>query len=153
MGTFQFRSIPDVSGLPRSYSVSADGSPSYMTPTQMGRQELYKGVPFHAVFGLQRKERTLSQAFALSAAEMDIMGVEGGIEESEEKNMRMSRASMIILDELEFESNVVTVPLVAAVIVASACQFLVGYNTGYVSSRWYRRDGLFPHPHHRALVL
>ncbi|CAB9531632.1 expressed unknown protein (Partial), partial [Seminavis robusta] len=49
LGSFHFKSAPNVQGLPKSYSVSADGSPSYLTPTQMGRQELYQQVPFTAV--------------------------------------------------------------------------------------------------------
>lgn len=94
----------------------------------MGRQELYKEVPFTAVFGLQGRERSLSMAFANYAAGLDMHDQEGLSDE--EKNSRMSRASMIILDELEFEANVVTMPLVFAIIVASGSQFLVGYNTG-----------------------
>jgi len=132
MGTFSFKEPPTVSGLPKSYSVSADGSPSYLTPTQMGRQELYKEVPFTAVFGLQRIERNISQAFANYAADLDT-GDKTGLSE-EELTIRRSRASMIILDELEFDANVVTLPLVFAVIVAAASQFLVGYNTGAMNS-------------------
>ena len=98
----------------------------------MGRQELYTLVPFTAVFGLQRKERSLSQAFASYAAELDVADQEGLSQE--EKTSRMSRASMIILDELEFEASVVTMPLVFAVVIAAACQFLVGYNTGVMNA-------------------
>jgi MFS transporter, SP family, solute carrier family 2 (facilitated glucose transporter), member 3 len=134
-GSFRFKEIPDIAGLPRSYSVSADGSPSYLTPTQMGRQELYVEVPFTAVFGLQSRERSLSQAFAMSAAEFDIQGqVADHPMTDEEKKSRMSRASMIILDELEFDSSVVTTPLIFAVIVAAGSQFLVGYCTGVMNA-------------------
>jgi len=133
LGTFQFKETPNVKGLPRSYSVSADGSPSYLTPTQMGRQELYKEVPFTAVFGLQRKERTLSQAFALSAAELSELDTTTP-SSPEEKSRRMSRTSMVILDELEFDANVVTMPLVFAIVVAATSQFLVGYNTGVMNA-------------------
>ena len=94
----------------------------------MGRQELYQQVPFAAVFGLQRRERLVSQAFASYAAELDIMDQKGLTDE--EKNNRRSQASLVILDELEFDSNLVTTPLVFAIIVAAASQFLVGYNTG-----------------------
>ena len=132
LGTFKFKEIPQVRGLPRSYSVSADGSPSYLTPTQMGRQELYKEIPFTAVFGLQRKEHRVSQAFASYAAELDVLDQRGLTDE--EKSIRMSRASMVILDELEFDANVVTMPLVFAIIVAAASQFLVGYNTGVMNA-------------------
>lgn len=132
MGTFSFKEPPTISGLPKSYSVSADGSPSYLTPTQMGRQELYKEVPFTAVFGLQRTERNISQAFANYAADLDLHDQTGLSEE--EKTTRRSRASMIILDELEFDANVVTLPLVFAVAVAAASQFMVGYNTGVMNA-------------------
>ena len=128
LGSFHFKAAPNVQGLPKSYSVSADGSPSYLTPTQMGRQELYQQVPFAAVFGLQKRERAVSEAFASYAAELDIMDQKGLSEE--EKDMRRSQASLIILDELDFDSNLVTTPLVFAIIVAAASQFLVGYNTG-----------------------
>jgi MFS transporter, SP family, solute carrier family 2 (facilitated glucose transporter), member 3 len=135
MGTFRFRddpsSGPATAARPRSYSVSADGS-SLWTPTQMGRQELYRGVPFAAVFGLQRKERSISQAFADYAAGLDADNLKDLPEA--ERHSRMSRASMMILDELEFEANVVTVPLVFAIVVAAACQFLVGYNTGVMNA-------------------
>jgi SP family facilitated glucose transporter-like MFS transporter 3 len=133
LGTFSFKEPPTIAGLPKSYSVSADGSPSYLTPTQMGRQELYKEVPFTAVFGLQRTERNISQAFANYAAEMGVSDQVGKISE-EEITVRRSRASMIILDELEFDASVVTLPLVFAVVVAAAAQFLVGYNTGVMNA-------------------
>lgn len=98
----------------------------------MGRLELYREVPFTAVFGLQRKERHLSRAFANYAAELDVTGQDNL--SAEEKTSRMSRASMMILDELEFEANVVTMPLVFAIIVAAASQFNVGYATGVMNS-------------------
>jgi hypothetical protein len=98
LGTFSFKEPPTITGLPKSYSVSADGSPSYLTPTQMGRQELYKEVPFTAVFGLQRTERNISQAFANYAAEMGVSDQVGKLSE-EEITVRRSRASM--MDELD----------------------------------------------------
>jgi MFS transporter, SP family, solute carrier family 2 (facilitated glucose transporter), member 3 len=131
MGRFSFIEVPAVVGLPKSYSVSADGSPGYLTPTQMGRQELYKDIPFHAVFGLQRMEHAVSQAFANFAAELDVTNVPLT---EEEKTSRMSRASMILLDELEFDASVVTMPLVFAIVVAAISQFLVGYNTGVMNA-------------------
>ena len=60
------------SKLQKSYSVNADGSVSYLTPLQMGRHELYENLPFTAVFGMQRKERSLSQAFASYVADLDV---------------------------------------------------------------------------------
>jgi len=135
LGSFHFTRPPSVRGLPKSYSVSADGSPSYLTPTQMGRQELYEHVPFTAVFGLQKMEHMVSEAFASYAAELDIQDQKGLTDE--EKDMRRSQASLIILDELEFDSNLVTTPLVFAIIVAAASQFLVGYNTGTSQNNLY----------------
>jgi hypothetical protein len=89
---------------------------------------LYQQVPFQAVFGLQKTSRTISEAFASYAAELDIQ-MSTGLS-ADEKELRSSRASMMILDELEFDANVVTTPLVFAIVVAAASQFLVGYNTG-----------------------
>eukprot|EP00934_Nitzschia_sp_Nitz4_P008087 Nitzschia sp. Nitz4//scaffold105_size73764//47107//49358//NITZ4_005678-RA/size73764-processed-gene-0.20-mRNA-1//-1//CDS//3329532453//8077//frame0 len=131
-GSFRFAEIPQVEGLPRSYSVSADGTPSALTPSQLGKQELYTQVPFTAVFGLQKSSRNLSQAFASYAAELDV-NTQPGLSEAE-KELRSSRASMIILDELEQDSSVVTTPLVFAIVVAAASQFLVGYNTGVMNA-------------------
>jgi hypothetical protein len=122
----------------RSFSVSAvDGSTRYtidhdLTPTEMGRQELYIEVPFTAVFGLQRKEHAVSQAFAEYAAHLEVDN-QINLTPSEKKS-RLSHASMILLDDIEFEANVVTVPLVFAVIVAAASQFLVGYGTGVMNA-------------------
>ena len=154
LGTFHIKSLSD--GIPilgtgggggsstndvamkRSRSVSMDFGNSTellqdLTPTQMGRQELYIEVPFTAVFGLQKKERSLSQAFANYAATLDVTQ-RNEYQNDEEKKSKLSRASMIILDELEFESHVVTMPLVFAIVVAAASQFLVGYNTGVMNA-------------------
>lgn len=128
LGSFRFAEVPQVAGLPRSYSVNADGTPSALTPSQLGKQELYTQVPFTAVFGLQKSTRNISEAFASYAAELDV-NTQAGLSPAE-KQLRSSRASMIILDELEFDSQVVTTPLVFAIVVAAASQFLVGYNTG-----------------------
>ena len=166
LGTFHIKSLSE--GIPildnttdattagpnapmhRSRSVSMDfGNNSLLlqdlTPTQMGRQELYIEVPFTAVFGLQRKERSLSQAFANYAATLDVTQ-RNEYQTEEEKKSKLSRASMIILDELEFESNVVTMPLVFAIIIAAASQFLVGYNTGVMNA-----PAKFVFPHHSTL--
>jgi hypothetical protein len=134
LGHFRVADPPHIAGLSKSYSVSADGTPSHLTPSQLGRQELYTQVPFTAVFGLQKRERTISLAFANYAAELDMSTTTQGGLSKEEKELRSSRASMIILDELEFEAQVVTTPLVFAIIVAAASQFLVGYNTGVMNA-------------------
>lgn len=132
LGNFRFAEAPQIPGLPKSYSVSADGTPSTLTPSQLGRQELYSQVPFTAVFGLQKSARSISEAFASYAAELDVSNQTGL--SAAEKELRSSRASMIILDELEFDAQVVTTPLVFAIVVAAASQFLVGYNTGVMNA-------------------
>jgi len=132
LGNFRISVQPEIKGLPKAYSVSADGTASFLSPSQLGRQELYSQVPFTAVFGLQKLERTISGAFANYAAEVD-MSTQQGLSE-QERNLRSSRASMIILDEIEFDAQVVTTPLVFAIIVAVASQFLVGYNTGVMNA-------------------
>lgn len=118
-------------GMTKAISVSGS-RPATLTPSELGRQELYTEIPFQAVFGLQKKERELSKAFASYAADLDVASA-GGLSQAE-KNFRQSQASMIILDEMEFDAQVVTTPLVFAIIVASTCQFLVGYNTGVMNA-------------------
>lgn len=98
----------------------------------MGRQELYIEVPFTAVFGLQRKERSVSQAFASVAAELEVHDQQG-LSDEQRSNLKRT-ASAVILDELEFDKSVVTMPLVFAIVVAAASQFLVGYNTGVMNA-------------------
>lgn len=133
LGTFQFSERPNVQGMPKSYSVSIDGrTPEGLTPTQLGRQELYEQIPFTAVFGLQKKERTLSVAFASYAADVDAMS-HSNLSDTDMESRR-SRTSMIILDELEFDAVLVTTPLVFAILVAVMSQFLVGYNTGVMNA-------------------
>ena len=103
-----------------------------LTPTQLGRQELYEQIPFTAVFGLQKKERSLSRAFASYAADVDAASHANLSQRDMES--RRSRTSMIILDELEFDAVLVTTPLVFAILVAVTSQFLVGYNTGVMNA-------------------
>eukprot|EP00980_Cylindrotheca_fusiformis_P003320 scaffold746_cov123-Cylindrotheca_fusiformis.AAC.8 len=141
LGNFRIAELPVVNGLPKSYSVSA-GTPSYLTPSQLGRQELYSQIPFMSVFGMQKLERTTSEAFASYAAEIDMATQRGDFSE-EEKSRRASQASMMILDELEFDAQVVTTPLVFAIVAATASQFLVGYNTG---TRLLAVDGVMNAP-------
>jgi SP family facilitated glucose transporter-like MFS transporter 3 len=94
---------------------------------------LYSQLPFQAVFGLQKREREISKAFAAYAADLDVASTKGLLSEAD-KTVRQSQASMIILDEIEFDAQVVTTPLVFAIVVASTCQFLVGYNTGVMNA-------------------
>lgn len=130
LGTFQVQQQPAVEGLAKSYSVAADGSPASITPMELGKQELYEQIPFMAVAGLQKKERMVSAAFANFVADAAGATVAG----PDEKQKRKSMASMVVLDELEFESAVVTPALAWGVVLAMFCQFLVGYNTSVLNA-------------------
>ena len=58
MGSFRIDMGEELTkSLPRSYSASMDGTMATMTPSEMGRQEMYTQVPFIAVPGLQKKEK------------------------------------------------------------------------------------------------
>lgn len=118
--------------MPKSHSISGNGTVSNLTPSQVGRQELYQLVPFTSVFGLQGMERRFSEAFASYAADLDVKAQTDL--NPEEREQRRSRASMIIMDELEFEAVMVTQPLVFAILIAVMSQFLVGYNTGVMNA-------------------
>ena len=48
------------------------------------------------------------------------------------QELRRTTSSMIILDEMD-DSNVVTAPLIFAVIVVAALTFLAGYNSGVMN--------------------
>ena len=132
LGSFKVLPSSKIVGLhKKSYSVDAL-KPSYLTPIEMGRQELYTQVPFTAVFGLQKKEKDVSYAFAHYTAELN---VESHPEWSARHKRKMSdKTEELILDELQFDTHVVTTPLVFAVVVATASQFLVGYNTGVMNA-------------------
>ncbi len=137
MGAFRFVAppFPDEPGrLPKSYSISGDGRPSYLTPVELGRQELYTQVPFAAVFGLQAKERDLRQAFASYAANINVQSHPEWNEQ--EKRQRSTQASAMILDELEQVDSPrhLTRSFILAVFVATASQFSVGYNTGVMNA-------------------
>ena len=96
----------------------------------MGRHELYEEIPFLAVPGLQRKEHNLSIAFSSYAALMDnqetdeyLISTTGQGLKAEEKEKRLSRMSLMLLDELEVDAVSVTLPLVFAVFIASLLAF------------------------------
>ncbi len=124
----------------RSISISGDGSPSYLTPLQLGRKDLYEVLPFTAVFGLQRKEREIERAYASYAADLDLLQAEQAAEAAQhpmsdlQKAHRKSYSELLLLDEFKIERVMMTTPLIAAVIVASLSQFIVGYNIGVMNS-------------------
>lgn len=127
--------------MAKSFSVGADGSISYNTPLQMSRAELYENIPFTAVFGLQKKERSMSVAVSSYAADLDVleadqlsMATSHKHLSSQEVAMRHSHASLMLLEELELDNVMVTTPLIFAVMVAAMGQFLVGYNIGVMNA-------------------
>ena len=132
--------MPGGQMMTKSYSVNADGSLSYLTPIQLGRHELYEMVPFTAVFGMQQRERNITQAFAEYAGQMDAIEADQ-LEYSRtsrhlsaaELDSRKSHASLLLMEELELDAVVVTTPLIVALFMAGLSQFLVGFNTGVMN--------------------
>ena len=134
MGNFRMNIVNEElsEALPRSYSAAiVDGTAATLTPSEMGRQQMYMQVPFHAMFGLQRKERECANAFASYAADLDVASTTGL--SALDKEVRHASSSMLILDEME-DAKVVTAPLIFAVIVASTSMFLAGYNAGVMNA-------------------
>ncbi|KAL7538806.1 hypothetical protein ACHAXR_008809 [Thalassiosira sp. AJA248-18] len=133
--------IPTGQMLTKSYSVNADGSLSYLTPAQLGRHELYEMIPFTAVFGMQQKERNISKAFANYAADLDTIEADqlaysqtNQHLSAAELDSRKSHASLLLLEQLELDSVVITTPLIIGLFMAGVSQFLVGYNTSVMNS-------------------
>jgi SP family facilitated glucose transporter-like MFS transporter 3 len=126
--------------MTKSYSVHGEGSLSYLTPLQLGRHELYEMIPFTAVFGMQKKEKNMSKAFASYAADLETIEADQKIFAQThhhltlaELDSRRSQASLQLLDELEIDSVLITTPLIIAILVAGLSQFLVGYNTSVMN--------------------
>jgi len=95
-------------------------------PLEMGRHELYGEVPFLAVSGLQKKEHSLSVAFSIFAAQLDMLETDEYLTSTtgkglnpEEKEQRLSQMSLLLLGELEEDTTTVTTPLIFAVLIAS----------------------------------
>jgi MFS family permease len=132
MGNFRINMGDELTkSLPRSYSASMDGELATMTPSEMGRQEMYSQVPFSAIQGMQKKEREVANIFASYAADIDVASTRGLSEM--DKSIRHASSSMLILDEME-DAKVVTAPLIFTVIVVSASMFSVGYNTSVMNA-------------------
>ena len=119
---------------------TVDGSISALTPIEMGRHELYEELPFLAIPGLQKKEHNLSVAFSSYAAALDALETDeylastGKPLNAEEKEKRLSQMSLLLLDELEVDSTVVTTPLIFAVLIASMLMFNMGYNISVMNA-------------------
>ena len=101
----------------------------------MGRHELYEELPFLAVPGLQTKEHNLSVAFSSYAANLDALETDEYLASTtgkglnpEEKEQRLSRMSLLLLDELESDAGAVTAPLLFAVVISSLSTFNFGFN-------------------------
>jgi len=132
MGNFRIDMGDELTkSLPRSYSATMNGELATLTPSEMGRQELYTQVPFVAIPGLQKKEREVASLFASYAADLDVASA-GGLSEMD-KNIRHASSSMLILEEME-DAKVVTAPLIFTVIVVSASMFSVGYNISVMNA-------------------
>lgn len=122
-------------------AVSADAKVPTFSAAEMGRHELYENIPFTAVFGLQKKEKSMSQAVAGYAADLEVLEADqialATTKQpltSKELEERRSHANMLLIDELELDTVMVTTPLIFAVFVATLSQFLVGYNTGVMNA-------------------
>ncbi|KAL7521252.1 hypothetical protein ACHAWX_007573 [Stephanocyclus meneghinianus] len=127
--------------LTKSHSVHGGGSLSYLTPLQLGRHELYEMIPFTAVFGMQKKEKNMSKAFASYAADLQAFEDDQKLFAQTKQHLsaselvsRKSYTSLVLLDELEMDSVLITTPLIIAVLVSGMSQFLVGFNTGVMNS-------------------
>ena len=130
----------------KSFMVSGDGQVSYLTPAEMGRRELHENIPMHAVMGLQKKERSMSMAFASFAADLDVLEQEKTKQLSfTEKISHKSQASLMLMDEMEMDAAVVSAPLIFAVLVAALTQLLVGKLTLYhIAFHYFFISALFP---------
>lgn len=120
----------------KAHSIHGNAEMGYLTPIALGRKELFELVPMQAVFGLQKRERSLSMAFASYAADLDALGNEEEYSKLSraEQEKKKNRRSLMIMDEFEVDRSVVTTPLIFAIMVASFAQFLVGYNTGVMNA-------------------
>jgi len=125
----------------RSFVQNLDGTMVPMTPLEMGRHELYEEVPFLAIPGLQKKEHSLSVAFSSYAAQLDTLETDeylaattGKHLNPEEKEQRLSKMSLLLLDELEVDAITVTTPLIFATLQASMLMFNMGYNISVMNA-------------------
>lgn len=124
----------------RTYSINQTGEVTNLTPVEMGRKELYDAIPFVATFGMQKKERGLSMAYANFAAELDVMEADAhalqttgkGLSDAE-KAKRKLKSSTMMVEEMDAESATITAPLIFAVIGASIAQFNLGINIANMS--------------------
>ena len=124
--------------LTRSYSVNIV---SHLNPVQLGRRELYQMIPFVAVSGMQQKERNITKAFANYAADIDTLEAAEQIYYQTKQHLtaaelasRKHQSALVLMEELEVDTVVITTPLIVALFVSGISQFLVGYNTSVMNS-------------------
>jgi len=133
----------------KSMSLSSFGYPmtnNLSNAVELGRQELFIQTPFTAVFGLQAKEREFERAFAnlvVATTHSTDDGGDVGVSNQKQPNdmeqrRHLRQASEQILQELERvdapEKVLTTTPFLFAILVATASQFSVGYNTGVMNA-------------------
>ena len=127
--------------LTKSYSVNIDGTLSHLSPLQLGRHELYVMIPFVAIFGMQQIERNITKAFANYASDIDTLEAAEQIYSqtkvhltAAELSVRKHQSALVLMEELEVDTVVITPPLIVAIFVSGISQFLVGYNTSVMNS-------------------
>lgn len=127
--------------LTKSYSVNIDGTLSHLNPIQLGRHELYQMIPFVAVSGMQQKERYITKAFANYVADIDTLEAAEQICHQTKQHLtaaelasRKHQSALVIMEELEVDTVVITTPLIVALFVSGISQLLVGYNTSVMNS-------------------
>jgi len=83
----------------------------------------------------------MSIAFSSFAANLDTLETDAFLTSTtgkgmnaQEKEKRLSRMSVMMLDELEVDAVKVTLPLLLGVLVASTLSFIVGYNIGVMNA-------------------
>lgn len=131
-GNFRIKMEDEVAkSLPKSYTDAGDGELATMTPSEMGRQEMYTQVPFVAIPGLQKKQREVANVFASYAADLEISSVNDLTEM--DKSIRHSSSSKLILEEME-DAKVITAPLIFTVVIVSLSMFSVGYNISVMNA-------------------
>lgn len=122
-------------GLSSRHVKSLSISGYNISTIELGRQELFIQTPFTAVFGLHAKERELERAFAHFAAERNARQ-HPEWDETEKKQHHRRESKMILqdLEQVDAPEKVLTGPFVLAILVATAAQFSVGYNTGVMNA-------------------
>ena len=127
--------------LSRSASIDVDMQPSLLNPDRIdssSRRALYGSLPFTAMFGMQSREQGMKRVLS-HVASMESLGPEVGMtlhmtEDGTFVNREGQEAGQHSLQtEKDMDGTALTMPLIMAVIVAVASQFLVGLNTSIMN--------------------